>query len=810
MALIYLSGAWVAGIFLGSIFAFPLAFILIGLIPIPLLFFLPQHRKAVILSAICLVALFGGAFCFQASQPADDESHLKFYNGQEVEIKGMVSADPEVRDKVTHIHLSASEIWRDDRPQEVSGDVLLFVPRYPAFKYGDVLQVTGILEEPPELDDFDYKGYLEHQGIYSTMLYPEIEISATGQGFAPLEWVYSLRNSLSQTLAEVLPEPQASLAQGVILGIRYNIPTSIRDDFASTGTAHLLAISGLHLSIMAGILLSIGIWLFGRRRHIYIWLALSTIWLYALLTGMHPPVVRGVIMASLFLAASLLGRQRTAITSLAFAAAIMAGIDPQILWDASFQLSFLAMAGLIFIAPPFMSLGRKAVNTAIGEQGIGVSLANIVTDGFSVTLAAVIAVWPLVAHYFGIVSLVGPLATFLALPALPAIIAAGTLAGLIGLVALPIAQVIGWLAWLFTSYMLLIVSGFASFPLSAIEVGEVDRALILVYYSVLAAAIWLVSRKKLGERMSKAKTWLKSGVSKATNLFSQLPKKWVMPPLLIVAILASVAAATMPDDELRVSFLDVGQGDAILIQKGNQQVLVDGGPTPQAITLELGDRMPFWDRTIELVVLTHPHSDHLTGLVEVLQRYEVEQVLYPDLDYESPLYEEWFELIEEKDIECIIAQAGQEIDLGDGVIIKVLHPQTSLLAGTGSDTNNNSLVLHLTMGEVSFLLAADIEQEAEWKLIAQRAGLASTVLKVGHSGSNTSTTAEFLAVVSPRVAVIPVGENRFGHPSDEVVERLEAKLGAENIYLTYDAKTGEHHTIEFITDGERLWVRVGR
>ncbi len=808
MTLIYLSGAWVVGIYLGSKFALPLALILIGLIPLPLLFFFPQQRKTIILSAICLIAVFGGAFCFQSSLPPGDESCLQFYNDQEVEIKGMVSTDPEVKDKATHIHLSATEIKRGEDWQEVSGDALLFVPRYPTYEYGDVLQVTGKLETPPQLNDFDYKGYLAHQGIYSTMLYPEIQLLATGKGFKPLEWVYSLRNRLSQTMAEVLPEPQASLAQGIVLGIRYNIPTEVRDDFAGTGTAHLLAISGLHLSIMAGILLSIGIWLFGKRRHIYIWLALGIIWLYALITGMHPPVVRGAIMASVFLAAELLGRQRTAITSLAFAAAIMVGINPQILWDASFQLSFLAMAGLIFIAPPFQTLGRKGIIATMGEEGIGVSLANITTDSFSVTLAAIIAVWPLIAHYFGIVSFVAPLATLLALPALPGIIVAGAVAGLIGLVALPIAQAIGWLAWLFTSYMLFMVSGFASLPISSIKVGSVDTALILVYYSALAAAVWLGSRKKFTQRMSKAKAWLKSGASKATNLVSQSPKRWVIPPLLVVAILASVAAATMPDDELHISFLDIGQGDAILIQKGNQQVLVDGGPSPQALSLELSDRMPFWDRTIELVVLTHPHSDHLTGLVEVLQRYQVEQVLYPDLDdldYESPLYDEWLGLIEEKDIPCTPAQAGQKIDLGDGVIIEVLNPQTPLLTGTGSDINNNSVVLHITMGKVSFLLTADIEQEAEFKLIVLRADLTSTVLKVGHSGSYTSTTPEFLAAANPRVAVISVGENPFGHPSNEVVERLEKELGAENIF-----RTDEQGTIEFITDGIRLWVRVGR
>ncbi|GAI24507.1 unnamed protein product [marine sediment metagenome] len=183
-------------------------------------------------------------------------------------------------------------------------------------------------------------------------------------------------------------------------------------------------------------------------------------------------------------------------------------------------------------------------------------------------------------------------------------------------------------------------------------------------------------------------------------------------------------------------------------------------------------------------------------------------MLYPDLDYPSPLYQEWLRLLEEKDIECTIAQAGQQIDLGEGITIKVLHPQTPLLTGTGSDINNNSVVLRLSMGRVSFLLAADIEWEAEFELIALRADLSGTVLKVGHSGSDTSTSAEFLAAANPQVAVISVGDNPFGHPSDEVLKRLEEKLGTENIYLTYDAKTDEHHTIEFITDGERLWVKT--
>jgi competence protein ComEC len=189
--------------------------------------------------------------------------------------------------------------------------------------------------------------------------------------------------------------------------------------------------------------------------------------------------------------------------------------------------------------------------------------------------------------------------------------------------------------------------------------------------------------------------------------------------------------------------------------------------------------------------------------VEVLQRYKVKQVLYPDLDYESPLYEEWLGLIREGSTKSTLAQAGQEINLGDGAVIKVLNPQTPLLTDTESDIDNNGVVLRLSLGRVSFLLTADIEEEAEFELIKQRAELASTVLKVAHHGSDTSTTPQFLAVVNPRIIVISVGENRYGHPSVEVMKRLEPRLGSENIF-----RTDEQGTIEFITDGERLWVRI--
>ena len=588
-----------------------------------------------------------------------------------------------------------------------------------------------------------------------------------------------------------------------MLGIRGNIPSEVQDAFSQTGTAHLLAISGLHLGIVAGLMLAIGIRLFGRRYYFYVWLALITIWLYALLSGMHPPVIRGAIMASIFLTAELLGRQRSAFTALAFAAAVMVVMNPQILFMASFQMSFLAMAGIIAIFPRLQSWSNNILAARLERHQSILKFASLVNDGFCLTLAAITTVWPVVAYHFGIVSLVGLPTTFLCLPSLTGIITIGGLTGGLGLIALPIAQVSGWLAWLFLTYLLLVVDASATLPFSHIEAASFSVPLVLAYYSILAAILWLIAnRRRFSGLKVKTAAIAQPIIDSGSSFISHTPKKWLVVPLVLVVILVSAAAAVKPDDRLHVSFLDVGQGDAILIQKGNYQVLVDGGSSPQAVCLELSEEMPFWDRTIEMVVLTHPHDDHLGGLVEVLDDYTVNQVLSSGWQDDSPLYEQWLALIEEKDIEYIVACAGQRMEFG-GVVIEALNPPQPFLLDTESDIDNNSIVLHLSLGDISFLLTADLMWQGEFELISQRLVPQSTVLKIGHHGSNTSTSDDFLMMVNPRLAVISADPDEYGHPHAEVMARLEAALGKENIYLT-----AEDGTIEFITDGTRLWLEL--
>jgi len=230
-----------------------------------------------------------------------------------------------------------------------------------------------------------------------------------------------------------------------------------------------------------------------------------------------------------------------------------------------------------------------------------------------------------------------------------------------------------------------------------------------------------------------------------------------------------------PEDKMKIDFLDVGQGSAILIlAPNNNQVLIDGGPS-NAVLAKLGQALPVFDRKIELLILTHPDSDHLSGLVEVLKRYEVGQILETGIAADSAEYKTWNNLIKSKSIPVVFAQANDLVKIADNLSIKILYPLGKIDGQDFSkNTNATSIVGKIIYGQNSILFTGDAEGQTEKPLLMLGANLKADILAVGHHGSKNSTSAEFLAAVAPSIAVIQVGaKNTYGHPTQEVLNRLK-------------------------------------
>lgn len=258
------------------------------------------------------------------------------------------------------------------------------------------------------------------------------------------------------------------------------------------------------------------------------------------------------------------------------------------------------------------------------------------------------------------------------------------------------------------------------------------------------------------------------------------------------------STASQKDGLLKVYFLDVGQGDAIFVETPNgNQVLIDGGPDNKVLQ-ELAGVMPFYDKDIDLVVLTHPHADHVAGLIGVLERYDIKNILQAKENYNSPVVPVWLDAVKNEKAKEIEAVAGRVIDLGNDVLLKIIYPKISLENQTVKNPNNSSVVMMLDYKDVEILLVGDIEAKAEKELLNDDIG--ADVLKVGHHGSKTSTITEFLSAVSPGVAFIQVGaKNRYGHPSPEVISRLE------NFGVKYYRTDLDGH-VKVVSDGQNFKI----
>ena len=559
----------------------------------------------------------------------------------------------------------------DDGPATV---LAVTAPRYPAVEPGDLVRLDGRPAAPPE---GGYGDFLRRTGISGTLR--SSGLSVVARVSSPAGVLERTRRAAGDALARALPEPAAGLAAGILVGLRDRVDRDLAAAFTATGLSHVVAISGWNIALVAGL---VGALLAGRARRTRSGAILVAIVVYTILAGASASVVRAAAMAGVALLARESGRPGTASAALGWAVALLVLAVPASAADVGLQLSAAATAGLIAWSTPLTAaIGRRAG-----------WLPGWVREGLGVSLAAQAATLPIVLLAFGRLAPLSPLTNLVVVPLVPLAMAAGTLALLGGALAAAgapalVATLAGIPGALVLGLLIGIVRVAAGLPLASVTLAPPVAAGAAVLLALALAGFILRRRaaaalRELGRWTGRAggrgRAWTSRGAggmgeaggssgataggsargpatpahgaaaprhlggrrgTAADRRAARLHRAAGALAALAVAVLV-VAAATRPDGRAHVVVLDVGQGDAILVTgPTGGRMLVDGGPDPDRLLVMLDARVPPWDRRIDLVVLTHPHEDHVAGLPLILERYEVERVVEPGMPGLSPGYE---------------------------------------------------------------------------------------------------------------------------------------------------------------------------
>jgi competence protein ComEC len=710
------------------------------------------------------------------------------------------------------------------------------LPRFPAVEPGDRIEVSGRLEPP---GNGGYGDYLRRARLAGSLRAMGVVVHGRADGaMAGLE---GLRRAGGEALTRVLPEPEAGLAAGILIGLRDRVDRDVSAAFTTAGVTHVVAISGWNIAIVAAAIAALtGRWRRGRRAVV----TLAAIACYTLIAGASPSVVRAAAMAGVVSLAREGGRGIRASSALAWAAVLLLLVEPRTVIDPGFQLSALATAGLIAWATPLTAWVSRL---GTGRVGTPAWLA----EGLGVSLAAQAATLPLVLVLFGRLSLVAPVVNLAIVPLVPASMAGGLLAlgaGLAAAVGLPdpVADALAMPAWLLFTAMIRIVDIAAGLPLASLTIGPPGSH--VVASAAMAICVAVAQRRRLRPAVDRilargpahrrsgssaiaadaAHTGGRPLLAHAGSLpaggplpaAGPLPATGPLParvgrlptagspggrsshrarrpspsrpdpgrlaralrrPLLVLAgaaLAVSLVAAARPDGRTHVTVLDVGQGDAILVQTPQGgRLLVDGGPDPDRLVRSLDGRLPPWDHRLDLVVLTHPHEDHVAGLPLVLGRYLIGRVFEPGFPGNGPGYAAFVATLRSRGISPERLHSGDRLRL-DEVAVQVLWPDATAIPeaepDTGRGVNDLSIVLLADVDGRRVLLGADAEDDVDPILVAR--GLPRiAVLKVAHHGSRTSTSDALLAAAAPSIALISVGAgNSYGHPSRITLDRLMA------------------------------------
>lgn len=758
----------------------------------------PLGRVVAVALVVCAAGGARHAF-YTADAPRALAPVAEATSDQPIVLTGTVANAPERSGKTTRFTLSVDSVGTSPPVRVVEGNARVTLRpspwddtpgSFPSLREGDGVRLRGTLRPAPGQRNpggFDYGAYLARRGICCTAYVDDPGAVTVLDRPKPLvtRLIVGARDHVRRQIARYVPSADGrAVLKALLLGDRSGISDTQRERFAQTGLMHLLAVSGLHVFLVGMVFyvllrpllmrLSLGWTTVETTRAALTVLVLGV---YMLLTGARPSIVRAVVMSTLLIGAILLQRSAHSLNTLGVAALLLLAIRPPALFDAGFQLSMAAVAGIVTLHPQIVdNLPELWTVSPVRSQAISV---------VSVSAVATISTAPVLLLHFGWVSGAGLFLNLLGIPC-----TALALSAAIALVALG-----------------------GVWPTAGSAFGS--SADLFVQGLLLASregASWL---GWAGLRLSNPDGWTLGALVAGIAALAQ----WTRPRHRWRSVICALALATagvwtgaltrQAAPTLDLLFFDVGQGDAVLVTTPDRRrLLVDTGPTGGSSSAAAYAIMPYLKQRgvehLERVVVTHPDADHLGGLPSLLRSVSVGRVLHSGQQVHTDLYRRSRRLLRTKDVDQRALDRGDSLSLGPHVQTTVLGPPRRPARHGIDNENGASVVMNLSYGRVDVLLPGDIEEAAEQDLVgAYGDQLASEVVKVPHHGSETSSTDPFVEAVTDETthphAVVSVGRsNRFGMPSANVISRW-ASRGADV------SSTAHRGAVWLRTDGRRVW-----